>query len=89
MPIKNEIIDEIFETKIGNVTKAVAITQDSYVIALVKDSKLAKLSSQEEIDAKNKAVNEFAQDIILEYNDYLAKKFPIEVNEKFFQNKKS
>ena len=89
MPIKNEIIDEIFETKIGNVTKAVAITQDLYVIALVKDSKLAKLSSQEEIDAKNKAVNEFAQDIILEYNDYLAKKFPIEVNEKFFQNKKS
>ena len=89
MPIKNEIIDEIFEAKIGNVTKAVAITQDLYVIALVKDSKLAKLSSQEEIDAKNKAVNEFAQDIILEYNDYLAKKFPIEVNEKFFQNKKS
>ena len=89
MPIKNEIIDEIFATKIGNVTKAVALTQDLYVIALVKNSKLSKLSAQEEIDAKNNAVNEFAQDIILEYNDYLAKKFPIKVNEKFFQSKNS
>jgi len=89
MPIKNEIIDQIFEVKIGNVTKAVALSQDLYVIALVKESKLAKLSSQEEIEAKNKAVNEFAQDIIMEYNDYLAKKFPIEANTKFFQNKKS
>lgn len=89
MPIKNEIIDEIFATKIGNLTKAVALTQDLYVIALVKNSKLSKLSAQEEIDAKNNAVNEFAQDIILEYNDYLAKKFPIKVNEKFFQSKNS
>ncbi|MFM7702433.1 MAG: SurA N-terminal domain-containing protein [Alphaproteobacteria bacterium] len=89
MPIKNEIIDEIFEAKVGFVTKAVALSQDLYVIALVKDSKLARLTPQEEIDAKSKAVNEFAQDIVLEYNDYLSKKFPIEVNEKFFQNKKS
>lgn len=89
MPYKNQFLDEIFATKLNNATKAVAMSQDEYMIGIVRDIKTPKLSGEELESAKKNSVGIFTNDILIEYNDYLQKKYPVEINEKFFGEKSS
>lgn len=87
MPYKNPFLEEIFAIKVGESTKAISSSQGEYLIALVREVKKAKLGAEETIQAKKKAVDMFANDIMFEYNEYLQKKYPIELNQKFFGKK--
>ena len=84
MPYKTELNEEIFKVNIGQATKAIEVAQDTFSIAVIRDEKKSKLTSTQVVDAKKKAVEMFANEIMLEYNDYLEKKFPVEINKKFF-----
>ena len=87
MPYKNPFLEEIFAVKVGESTKAISSSQDEYLIAFVREIKKAKLGAEETVQAKKKAVDMFANDIMFEYNEYLQKKYPIELNQKFFGKK--
>ncbi len=87
MPYKNPFLEEVFAVKVGEATKAISSSQGEYLIALVREVKKVKLGAEETIQAKKKAVDMFANDIMFEYNEYLQKKYPIELNQKFFGKK--
>ena len=87
MPYKNPFLEEIFAIKVGESTKAISSSPEEYLIAFVREIKKAKLGAEETIQAKKKAVDMFANDIMFEYNEYLQKKYPIELNQKFFGKK--
>jgi len=87
MPYKNPFLEEVFAIKVGEATKAISSSSDEYLIAFVREIKKAKLGAEETIQAKKKAVDMFANDIMFEYNEYLQKKYPIEFNQKFFGKK--
>jgi peptidyl-prolyl cis-trans isomerase D len=87
MPYKNQFSEELFAIKVGEATKAIATSKDEYLIGVVIEDKKIKLSPEENIQAKKKAVELFANDIMFEYNEYLQKKYPIKINEKFFGKK--
>ena len=87
MPYKNPFLEEIFAIKVGESTKAISSSPEEYLIAFVREIKKAKLGAEETVQAKKKAVDMFANDIMFEYNEYLQKKYPIELNQKFFGKK--
>ena len=87
MPYKNQFSEELFAVNVGEATKAIAISKDEYFIGVVVENKKIKLSPEENIQAKKKSVELFANDIMFEYNEYLQKKYPIKINEKFFGKK--
>jgi peptidyl-prolyl cis-trans isomerase D len=87
MPYKNPFLEEIFAIKVGESTKAVSSSPEEYLIAFVREIKKVKLGAEETVQAKKKAVDMFANDIMFEYNEYLQKKYPIELNQKFFGKK--
>ena len=84
MPYENQFLNDLFTTAIGKTTPLSENSQNEFVMAIVRNIKEAELSSQEVVNAKKTAVETFANDIMMEYNDYLQKKYPIEVNKKFF-----
>lgn len=85
MPYKSQILEEIFNLNVGEATIAVANEQGDFNIAILREIKTAKLNSADIAQVKKEAVEVFANEIMLEYNDYLSKKFPIKINEKFFK----
>lgn len=87
MPYKNQFLEELFLAKLGSSTPAVSSSQSEYLIGIVRNINPAKLASNEVIEAKKRAVEIFANDIMMEYNDYLQKKYPIEINSKYFGQK--
>jgi len=87
MPYKNQFLEELFMTKIGNATNASPVSSNEYLIGIVRESKKANFNAEETIQAKKKAVESFANDVMIEYNEYLQKKYPIEINQKFFGKK--
>jgi len=87
MPYKNQFLEELFLAKLGSSTPAVSSSQSEYLIGILRAIKPTKLASNEVIEAKKRAVEIFANDIMMEYNDYLQKKYPIEVNNKYFGQK--
>ncbi len=87
MPYKNPFLEEIFAVKVGESTKAISSSPEEYLIGFVREIKKAKLGAEETLQAKKKAVDMFANDIMFEYNEYLQKKYPIELNQKFFGKK--
>ena len=87
MPYKNPLLEEIFAIKVGESTKAISSSPEEYLIAFVREIKKVKLGAEEAVQAKKKAVDMFANDIMFEYNEYLQKKYPIELNQKFFGKK--
>jgi len=84
MPYKNQFLTDLFNTSVGKVTPLADNGQNEFMIGIVRDIKKAELSSEDIVNTKNKAVEIFASDIMMEYNDYLQKKYPVEVNKKFF-----
>ena len=87
MPYKNQFLEDVFVTKIGESTKAVSVSPGEYLIGVVRKNQKAKFNAEEVLQVKKKAVEMLATDIMFEYNQYLQKKYPIEVNEKFFGKK--
>jgi len=84
MPYKSQLLDEIFATQLNQATPAIAVNNEEYLIGVVRDIKAPKLSGEELASAKKKAVEIFTNDIMIEYNDYLQKKYPVDINQKFF-----
>ena len=87
MPYKNQFSEELFAVNVGETTKAVSISKNEYLIGVVRENKKIKLSPEENVQVKKKAVEIFANDMMFEYNEYLQKKYPIKINEKFFGKK--
>jgi peptidyl-prolyl cis-trans isomerase D len=87
MPYKNQFLEDIFVAKIGEATKAISVSPGEYLIGIVRKNQKAKFSAEEVVQVKKKAVEMLATDIMFEYNQYLQKKYPIEINEKFFGKK--
>jgi len=87
MPYKNQFLEELFLTKIGNATKAISLSSNEYLIGIVRENKKINFNAEETVQAKKKAVESFANDVMFEYNEYLQKKYPIEINQKFFGKK--
>jgi len=81
---KNQFIDNVFDTAIGKATPLSQDNQNEFMFAIVRNIITAELSPQEIVETKKRAVEIFASDIMMEYNDYLQKKYPIEINKKFF-----
>ena len=84
---KNQFLEDVFVTKIGESTKAISVSPGEYLIGVVRKNQKSKFNTEEVVQVKKKAVEMLATDIMSEYNQYLQKKYPIEVNEKFFGKK--
>jgi len=87
MPYKNQFLEDLFVVKIGEATKAISVSPGEYLIGIVRKNQKAKFNTEEVVQVKKKAVEMLATDIMFEYNQYLQKKYPIEINEKFFGKK--
>ncbi len=86
MPYKNQFLQELFSKKIGELTSPGQIGQGTYAIALIKGVKKAQLNEEQQASLRKNSAKSFAEDIMLEYNQYLQSRFPVEVNDKFFKN---
>ena len=87
MPYKNQFLEDLFVTKVGEATKAISVSQGEYLIGVVRQNQKTKFNAEEVQQVKKKAVELLANDIMFEYNQYLQEKYPIEINEKFFGKK--
>ena len=87
MPYKNQFLEDLFVVKIGEATKAISVSPGEYLIGVVRKNQKVKFNTEEVVQVKKKAVEMLATDIMFEYNQYLQKKYPIEINEKFFGKK--
>ncbi len=82
----NQFLDELFKIKINETTPVVASGQNELTIGVLKGVKKHFLTSEEKQIAEMKNSKLFRNEIVQEYNSFLLKKYPIQVNEKFFES---
>ncbi len=86
IPYQNKFLDELFDIQIGETTSILPAGSQELVIGILKEIKTPKIDSQELIKAAKKSQDSFKNEILQEFNKYLLKKNPVEINDKVFGN---
>ncbi len=86
VPYANKLLNEIFALKINQATNPQQTSQEEMVIAVVRSiSNPAPNNAGVKAIAKDIEGN-FRNDILVSFNQYVQKQFPVKINEKLMQN---
>jgi len=81
----DKLLNNIFATTINHATNPSEISDDELVIAIVRNVQSPKIDEQALKTSVSSSQNNFQNDILAAYNQYIQKQFPVEVNQKLIQ----
>jgi peptidyl-prolyl cis-trans isomerase D len=87
VPYQNKFLEELFAAKLNQSTAAQNASEQEFVIGVVRQIKKAAVASAQFEANKKQAEDSFKTEILQEFNSYLLKKNPVQVNEKLFGQK--
>jgi len=88
VPYANKLLNEIFSLKVNQASNPQQISAEEAVIAVVRGIKEpSENNSEVKIIVKDMEGN-FRNDILTSFNQYVQKKFPVEINQKLMQTSK-
>jgi hypothetical protein len=87
IPYQNKFLDELFELKIGEASSLFPGGEQELIVGILREIKKPSIDSNQFEQAKKHSGEEFRTEIMQEYNQFLLKKNPVEVNEKILGKK--
>lgn len=84
IPYSNNFLEELFTLKIGQSTTPFA-TNNEFNIGIITKIIDAKLNEADIAAAKKETANLYRSELLQTFNEFLQKKYPIKVNEKFLK----
>ena len=85
-PYRSPLLEKIFAIDINQSTSVVA-ESGGYAIAILREIKKPIISKETVEQVAKSSQQMFRSDIMQQFNSYLLKKYPVEVNEKIFRQK--
>ncbi len=85
-PYRSPLLEKIFAIDVNQTTSAVA-ESGGYAIAILREIKKPIISKETVEQVAKSSQKMFRTDIMQQFNSYLLKKYPVEVNEKIFRQK--
>ena len=80
---QSKLLEELFNLRVGQVSDIINEGKDSFAIVILRDIHRQAPNKDQLQKATQEAIKEFAGEIMNEYNSYLLKLYPVEVNDKF------
>ncbi len=85
-PYRSPLLEKIFTIDVNQSTSVVA-ESGGYAIAILREIKKPIISKETVEQVAKSSQQMFRSDIMQQFNSYLLKKYPVEVNEKIFRQK--
>lgn len=85
IPYQNQFLDELFAVKVGEATSALPAGPQEFVVGIVRQIKEVSLDNKALEKARAQELERFRGEIMQEFNAYLSKKHPVQINEKIMK----
>ncbi|MES2677133.1 MAG: SurA N-terminal domain-containing protein [Pseudomonadota bacterium] len=85
VPYANKLLNEIFALKINQATNPEQISADEMVIAIVRSIQNPAANNNAVKMITQDMENNFRNDILTSFNQYVQKQFPVQINQKLMQ----
>ncbi|HLD76617.1 MAG TPA: SurA N-terminal domain-containing protein [Rickettsiales bacterium] len=85
IPYANKFLEELFTLEIGDATSPFAANDNEFNIGILRKIKTAEIKKTDLILQQQELANEYRNEILQIFNNFLQEKHPIKVNEKFLK----
>lgn len=89
VPYATKMQNAIFDTKLNKATNPEIISNDEIQIAVVKNIKNPVINTRDVKMIEQELKENFKNDVLISFNDYITEKFPVKINEKLIQSQGS
>jgi peptidyl-prolyl cis-trans isomerase D len=79
---QNKFLDELFELKVGQVTNVLPAGEQEFIIGILREIKKIPANSVQIKQAKNQNKEDFKNEVLQEFNNFILRQNPVQVNEK-------
>lgn len=86
VPYATKMQNAIFDAKLNKATNPEIISSDEIQIAVVKNIKNPAINAQDLKTIEQELRENFKNDVLISFNDYVTEKFPVKINEKLIQS---
>ncbi len=83
IPYSSKFLEELFGTKVGQITRASAITTSEFNIGILREIKKSPITENQLAIGRAELEKDYRSEFMQEFNKFLQKKYPIKVNDKF------
>jgi peptidyl-prolyl cis-trans isomerase D len=84
VPFQSEFLKKLFSLELNQPTDTILNGEDEFLVAVLRKIKQGKVSGEELQQAQEQAAKSLSDEIMSDYNSYLLRLYPVEVNQKFF-----
>lgn len=89
VPYQNKFLEALFAVKIGEATAVLPASDQEFIVGVLREIKKSSAISTQYEPAKRQAEEEFRNEIMQEFNNYLLTKNPVKVNDKILGKKEA
>lgn len=83
IPYSNKFLEELFGAKVGQISRAAAMSASEFNIAILREIKKSAITENQLAIGRAELEKDYRAEFMQEFNKFLQKKYPIKVNDKF------